>query len=104
MGLTGYDLSQYPLEEHYRHCRKYINGMDWDENVNATREKGMIGIDISDAILLFPHLELDSEYRLICYTESGYHALEIAFAQYVSCLFFPYRYDADQFAASLTRI
>jgi hypothetical protein len=70
MGLVGYDLNQYPLEQHYRNCRKYINDMDWDEIVNATREKGTIGVDVSNAIILFPHLELDSEYRLICYTES----------------------------------
>ena len=75
MGLVGYDLNQYPLEQHYRNCRKYINDMDWDEIVNATREKGTIGVDVSNAILLFPHLELDSEYRLICYTESGYHGI-----------------------------
>ena len=24
MGLVGYDLNQYPLEQHYRNCRKYI--------------------------------------------------------------------------------
>lgn len=75
MGLTGYDLSQYPLDEHYRCCRKYINNMGWEEISDATREKGTIGVDVSNAISLFPHLELDSEYRLICYMSSGYHGV-----------------------------
>lgn len=25
MSLIGYDLSQYPLEDHYRVCRQYMN-------------------------------------------------------------------------------
>ena len=75
MGLAGYDLSQYPLEEHYRRCRRYMNSMDWDEISDAIAKKGTIAVDVSDAISLFPHLELDSEYQLICYMTSEYHGI-----------------------------
>ena len=75
MGLTGYELSKYPLEEHYRCCCQYVNSLDWDEISDITRKKRAISIDVSNAISLFPHLELDPEYQLICYMSSGYHGI-----------------------------
>lgn len=74
MGLIGCDLSQYPLEEHYKICRRYIaDSLDWDQISASTQAKKTIGIDVSDVISLFEHLELDPDYRLICYMTSGYH-------------------------------
>lgn len=76
MGLIGYDLSQYPLDKHYRVCRKYMNrSMDWDKITESIHANGTVGVDVSDAILLFSHLELDSEYRLVCYMTSEYHGI-----------------------------
>lgn len=76
MRLIGYDLSQYPLKDHYRVCRQYMNrSMDWNKITDSIREKGTIGVDVSDAISFFSHLELDSEYRLVCYMTSEYHGI-----------------------------
>ena len=75
MGIVGYDLSQYPLGEHYDVCRKYMNHLDWDKIRKDIALQGTIGVDVSNAISLFPHLELDPEYRLICYMTSEYHGI-----------------------------
>ena len=75
MGLVGYDLSQYPLDEHYEVCRKYMSRLDWDEISENIAKKGTIGVDVSDVISLFLHLELDPDYRLICYMTSEYHGV-----------------------------
>lgn len=75
MGLVGYDLSQYPLDEHYEVCRKYMSRLDWNEISENIAKKGTIGVDVSDVISLFLHLELDPDYRLICYMTSEYHGV-----------------------------
>lgn len=76
MGLTGDALSQYPLDKHYENCRQYLyHSMNWDEIRISIREKGTIGVDVTDTILLFSRLELDSNYRLICYMTSEYHGI-----------------------------
>lgn len=76
MSLIGYNLSQYPLENHYRVCRQYIQqSIDWPEVSNIIREKGTICIDVSNTISLFPHLELDADYCLVCYMTSEYHGI-----------------------------
>jgi hypothetical protein len=76
MGFTGYNLSGYPLEEHYKACGQYMyHSMDWGSIRDSIREKGTVGIDVSDTVSFFPHLELDSEYRLICYMTSEYHGI-----------------------------
>lgn len=76
MSLIGYDLSQYPLEDHYRVCRQYMDrSMDWNRISDSIREKGRIGVDVSDAISFFSHLELDPGYRLVCYMTSEYHGI-----------------------------
>lgn len=75
MGLVGYDLSQYPLDEHYEVCRKYMSCLDWDKISEDIAQKGTIGVDVSDVISLFPRLELDPDYRLICYMTSEYHGI-----------------------------
>ena len=76
MSLIGYNLSQYPLENHYRVCRQYIcQSIDWAKISNMIREKGTVSIDVSNAISLFPHLELDTDYCLVCYMASEYHGI-----------------------------
>ena len=76
LSLIGYNLSQYPLESHYKICRQYIRqSIDWTEVSNIIREKGTICIDVSNTISLFPHLELDADYCLVCYMTSEYHGI-----------------------------
>lgn len=76
MSLIGYNLSQYPLENHYRVCSQYIRqSIDWTDIRNTIREKGTVSIDVSNTISLFPHLELDADYSLICYMTSEYHGI-----------------------------
>ncbi len=75
MGLVGYDLSQYPLDEHYDVCRKYINRLNWNKISDDIRKNGTVGIDVSDTISFFSHLELDPEYRLVCYMTIEYHGI-----------------------------
>lgn len=75
MGFVGYDLSQYPLDEHYEVCRQYMNRLNWNKISDDIRKNGTVGIDVSDVISFFSHLELDPEYRLICYMTSEYHGI-----------------------------
>lgn len=76
MSLIGYNLNQYPLEDHYRVCRQYIRqSIDWSEISNMIRKKGTVSIDVSNTISLFSHLELDTDYSLICYMTSEYHGI-----------------------------
>ena len=76
MAVVGTDLSQYPLEEHYRTCCRYIcRSIDWTEISGILRKMETVSIDVSDAISLFPHLELDADYRLICYMTTEYHGI-----------------------------
>ncbi len=75
MSLIGYDLSQYPLDKQYEDCRQYVCSMNWGKISNDIRTNGTVGIDVSDAINSFSHLELDPQYRLICYMAKGYHGI-----------------------------
>lgn len=76
MAVVGTDLSQYPLEEHYRTCCRYIcRSIDWTEISSMLRKIETVSIDVSDAISLFPHLELDADYRLFCYMTTEYHGI-----------------------------
>ena len=71
-----YYLDHYPLEQHYADCEKYLyHQIDWDAKTKEIDEKGVIYFNISDVISLFPHLELDENYELICYLSSEYHGI-----------------------------
>lgn len=76
MGDICYYLDGYPLEEHYNICKRYLReGMDWSSISDSIRQNGVITFDISDIITCFPHLELDENYKLICYLASEYHGI-----------------------------
>ena len=68
-------LDQYPLEEHYNTCIRYINSLNWDEISNRISKEGVIHFDVSDVVSLFPHLELDENYGLICFLSREYHGI-----------------------------
>ncbi len=69
-------LNQYPLEKHYKDCEKYLNcSINWDTVSENIRKERTIYIDVSDVISLFPHLELDENYKLLCYLSSEYHGI-----------------------------
>lgn len=71
-----YFLDHYPLKECYATCGEYLrHHIDWDAKSKEIREKGAIYFDVSDVISLFPHLDLDENYQLICYLSSEYHGL-----------------------------
>lgn len=76
MSIIGNNLSHYPLENHYRVCRQYIyQSIAWAEIRNRIQREGTACIEISNAISLFPHLELDADYCLVCYMTSEYHGI-----------------------------
>lgn len=65
----------YPLAERHAATLKYMNGLDWS-GIRSHIEKGVVAFfDISNAMNIFPHLTLDSNYSLICYVSSEYHGL-----------------------------
>lgn len=68
-------LNQYPIEEHYATCREYQRALNWDEIRERISEEGVIHFDISDVMSLYPHLELDENYRLICFLSREYHGI-----------------------------
>lgn len=71
-----YFLDRYPLKERYASCEEYLHRhIDWDAKSKEIREKGVIFFDVSEVISLFPHLELDENYQLICYLSSEYHGI-----------------------------
>lgn len=68
-------LDSYPLNKHYSMCREYLYNLDWSAKSEAVKKNGVIVFDISDVLNLFPHLELDEHYQLMCYLSSEYHGL-----------------------------
>ena len=67
-------LKNYPLDEHYDRCYDYIDArIDWDRQFGIIKECGASYFDVSDVISMFSHLELDENYRLICFIARGYH-------------------------------
>lgn len=69
-------LDGYPLEEHYAICRRFLcDGMDWSSISENIRKNGVITFDISNVLSCFPHLELDENYKLICYLTREYHGI-----------------------------
>ncbi len=69
-------LNNYPLEEHYTRCEQYIEShIDWDKRCEEIKQKDVSYFDVSDVVSLFPHLELDEDYKLLCYLGREYHGI-----------------------------
>ena len=69
-------LSQYKLDEHYLKCNKYLNNsINWNSISKEIQKNGPTYIDVSSVISLFPHLELDENYKLFCYLSLEYHGI-----------------------------
>ena len=66
-------LDDYPLADCNDACRKYISQLDWKKIRELTKEQRVVHFDISDAINMFPHLELDDHYALYGYVSREYH-------------------------------
>lgn len=75
MDTTCYFFTQHPLQHHYHVCRQYLNHINWDQKAEEISQKGAAWFDVSDILNLFPHLELDENYQLICYLASEYHGI-----------------------------
>ena len=75
MDTPFYSLKDYPLESHYDACLKYDSHLNWTYLKNQIKENGVIYFDASDCISLFPHLELDENYKFICYLSREYHGI-----------------------------
>jgi len=69
-------LGDYPLKERMRMSRNYVySEIDW-ETIRRTVYSGAMAVfDVSDAVEMFPHLELDADYDLICYVSKEYHGM-----------------------------
>ena len=73
---TQHYLDDYPLKEHYSTCENYLyNTLNWKLISRRISEEGVICFDISDVLALFPHLELDENYKLFCYLSREYHGI-----------------------------
>ena len=69
-------LEHYPLENHYDICWHYLHQrIDWSTKAAEIHERGVTWFDVSDGMNLFPHLELDKNYALVCYLSSEYHGI-----------------------------
>jgi hypothetical protein len=69
-------IDDYPLKEHYASCEEFLyDVLDWDLMSKRIRAEGVIYFDISNALNLFPHLELDEDYKLVCYLSKEYHGI-----------------------------
>lgn len=93
-----FSLADYPLVDRDALCYRYMHDLDWAEIKRLARENGATFFDVSSAIDLFPHLELDENYRLICYVGSEYHGLwgRVA-AVKVGCTIEPVIEDEEHF-------
>lgn len=71
-----YSLEKYPLKEHYAICRDFLEKrLDWKAISREIDQKNVINFDFSDVISLFSHLELDENYKLLCYLSREYHGI-----------------------------
>ena len=76
MGDICHYLDGYPLEEHYAICQRFLReNMDWSSISESIRQNGVITFDISAVLSCFPRLELDENYKLICYLAREYHGI-----------------------------
>ena len=55
----------YPLAERHSAALDYINGIDWDQICGSIYKNAVTYFDISKAIDIFPHLELDNNYSVL---------------------------------------
>ena len=65
----------YPLAERHADTLKYMNNLDWDRIRKCIHKDIVAHFDISNAVDIFPHLKLDSNYSLFCYVSNEYHGL-----------------------------
>jgi len=66
-------IINYPLEEYYFKRNEYISKTRDAPFIDKDiHEKWFSCFDVSDALSFFPHLELDPDYRLICYLLRDY--------------------------------
>ena len=65
----------YPLAESHSATLNYMDSIDWDKICDNIHKNGVTYFDVSNAIDIFPHLERDKNYSLICYVSSEYHGL-----------------------------
>lgn len=70
-----YYYPDHLLKRHYNAALQYMHRLNWNAISAEIKEKGPIHFDVSDAISLFPHLELDENYKLRCYLSSEYHGI-----------------------------
>lgn len=69
-------LGDYPLQECWQMCVSYAHSqIDWNAVKRTVSDKEVAVFDVSDAVELFPHLELDERYNLICYVSKEHHGL-----------------------------
>lgn len=68
-------LTDYPLDVCNSACRQYMNHVDWDWAYQEAHTNHVAYFDVSDAMSIFSHLELDEEYALFCYLSHEYHGL-----------------------------
>ena len=69
-------LNDYPLEEYYILSEQYLKSrIDWHKISKEIEKNDVSYFSISDVVQLFPHLELDENYELICYLGREYHGI-----------------------------
>lgn len=68
-------LDSYPIEDRNDACFRYMDSFDWRGISEKVKRDGVIHFEVSDALSLFPHLELDERYALYCYVSRQYHGL-----------------------------
>lgn len=69
-------LEHYSSDAHYAICERYLEcGIAWSECFAEIECNGVAYFDVSNVLQLYPHLELDENYRLICYLGREYHGI-----------------------------
>jgi len=69
-------IDDYPLKAHYTSCERFLSDeLNWKLISKRISDEGVIYFDISNAMNLFPHLELDENYKLFCYLSREYHGI-----------------------------
>lgn len=68
-------LDGYPIKSIDNACGHYGNSFDWNGISEAVKQNGAFYFNVSDALKLFPCLELDERYALYCYVSNQYHGM-----------------------------
>lgn len=68
-----YYFTDYPFEETSKKCNDYILSLDWENIRYVVRNEDFICLDVTDCVKVFPHLELDEDYQLMCYISHEHH-------------------------------